>query len=82
MGRFELHVVTQHRRELLGIHQAVVVPRGQIAVVVAGWLRRWSGRLQRLLRWILALSWPSTGVLRESGFIERVTRRLRIGCRS
>ena len=32
MGGLELHVVTQHRRQLLWCHQAVVVPGGQVGV--------------------------------------------------
>ena len=36
MGRLELHVVAQHRGELLRVHQAVVVPGGKIAVDRSG----------------------------------------------
>jgi len=31
MGALEFHVVAQHRRELLGLHQAVVMPARQVA---------------------------------------------------
>ena len=32
MSRLELHVVAQHRRQGSGVHQAVVVPAGQVGV--------------------------------------------------
>ena len=50
MGRFELHVVTQHRAEGGRVHQAVVVPAGQVGVGLGfcdGSPGRWLGGYTR-----------------------------------
>ena len=83
MGGLELHVVAQHRRELLRVHQAVVVPGGQIGAGVlacccAGWVLvcRWAGPRGGLaLAWLvccpgLPLPWPAAGIGGQGCFIE------------
>ena len=74
MGGLELHVVAQHRRELLRVHQAVVVPGGQIGVgVLACCLVALRGGLARA--WLvrcpgLPLPGPAAGIGGQCCFIE------------
>ena len=70
MGGLELHVVAQHRRELLRVHQAVVVPGGQIGAGVWAGPRGWLA-----LVWLarcpgLPLPWPAAGIGGQCCFIE------------
>ena len=70
MGCLEFHVVAQHRRELLRVHQAVVVPWGQIGAGVLAGPREWLA-----LAWLvrcpsLPLSWTAAGIGGQGSFIK------------
>ena len=70
MGGLELHVVAQHRGELLRVHQAVVVPGGQIGAGVLAGPRGWLA-----LAWLarcpgLSLSGPAAGIGGQFGSVE------------
>ena len=88
MGGLEFHVVAQHRRELLRVHQAVVVPGGQVGVgVLACWVLVCSGAGPRgwlALVWLvrcpgLSLPWPAAGIGGQCCFIEARAIEIALG---
>ncbi len=74
VGCLELHVVAQHRRELLGVHQAVVVPGGQVGVSLPWALGRRRSRV-----FGRRLGWAGMGVLPPlAGTLGSLAQGLRI----